>query len=323
MIPPNGAKRQRRYPPRESRARHERNCPRKSLCRCHALAGARHINGNRITYSRAPRNGPQRDREVRPMTLLSEHVFVAPGVARGARQLAATVERVATLDTRAIGAMFGLYDSYYDASSRALFEADLGNKHFVVMLREPSGALAGFSTLAVLEAEIGGTRLRAIYSGDTIIDYAHWGTQALAFTWIRFAGSIKAWAPQLPLYWFLIVKGHRTYRYLSAFSIDFHPHWQAPTPAPTREIMDALASHRFGCAYDATRGVVSFAQSRGHLRSEWALVEPEEAARPDVAFFLRSNPGYVSGDELVCLAELASGNLRPLARRVFEQGLRA
>jgi len=40
-------------------------------------------------------------------------------------------------------------------------------------------------------------------------------------------------------------------------------------------------------------------------------------------FFLRSNPGYTSGDELVCLTELTSGKLRPLARRVFEQGLRA
>src|SRR5262245_36681746 len=107
------------------------------------------------------------------MTLLSEHACVAPGSARGARQLAATVERVTTLDARAVAAMFELYDSYYDASSRALFEADLGNKHFVVMLREPSGALAGFSTLAVLEAEVEGRRLRAIYSGDTIIDHAH------------------------------------------------------------------------------------------------------------------------------------------------------
>jgi hypothetical protein len=54
----------------------------------------------------------------------------------------------------------------------------------------------------------------------------------------------------------------------------------------------------------------------------WAAVEPEETSRPDVAFFLRSNPGYTQGDELVCLTELSCSNLRPLARRVFEQGLR-
>jgi hypothetical protein len=69
--------------------------------------------------------------------------------------------------------------------------------------------------------------------------------------------------------------------------------------------------------------VVSFPSSRGHLKAEWAVIEETEASRRDVAFFLRSNPGYAGGDELVCLTELASHNLRPLARRVFEQGLSA
>jgi hypothetical protein len=260
------------------------------------------------------------------MSLTTEHRrpdAIPARPARASRQLDATVDPVAALSNRAIGAMFDLYDHYYDATSRPLFEADLRNKDYVVTLREPCGALAGFSTLAVITTEIGGQPLRAIYSGDTIIDHAHWGTQALAFTWIRFAGTVKAWAPSLPLYWFLIVKGHRTYRYLSAFSVDFYPRWDRPTPGQARDVMDHLAWRRFSEAYDARRGVVSFPRSRGHLKPEWALVEETEAARPDVSFFLRSNPGYISGDELVCLTELAPENLRPLARRVFEQGLKA
>jgi hypothetical protein len=260
------------------------------------------------------------------MSLMTEHLRTVAAPVRplpAAKQLTATIGHVSSLEERAIGAMFDLYDRYYDATARPLFEADLRNKDYVVTLREASGALAGFSTLAVLEAEIGGQPLRAIYSGDTIIDHAHWGTQALAFTWIRFAGTIKAWAPQLPLYWFLIVKGHRTYRYLSAFSVDFYPRWDTPTPPTARAIIDALAQRRFAQAYDARRGVVSFPRSRGHLKPRWAAIEETEASRDDVSFFLRSNPGYARGDELVCLTELAPGNLRPLARRVFEQGLNA
>jgi hypothetical protein len=259
------------------------------------------------------------------MTLIAEPLGAdrAPAAAPAARQLHASIDRVAALDRPAVGAMFDLYARYYDATSRALFEADLAGKDYVVTLREASGRLAGFSTLAVLDAEVGGTPLRAIYSGDTIIDHAHWGTQALAFTWIRFAGTVKAQTPALPLYWFLIVKGHRTYRYLSAFSVDFHPHWERSTPAPARAIMDALARRRFGADYDAARGVVAFPRSRGHLKPQWAAIAAEEAARPDVAFFLGRNPGYVNGDELVCLTELSAANLRPLARRVFAQGLAA
>jgi hypothetical protein len=241
---------------------------------------------------------------------------------RASSRLLADVERRSSLEGRTISQMYNLYATYYDATSPSLFEKDLDDKDWVVVLREESGMLVGFSSLAIVDAPIGGRGLRAIYSGDTIIDRAHWGTQALAFTWLRFAGTIKAQAPERPLYWFLIVKGHRTYRYLSAFSIDFYPHWQVPTPPWARAIMQQLAHQRFDGAYDSERGIVSFERSRGHLRPMWAAVQPEETSRPDVAFFLRSNPGYTQGDELVCLTELSCSNLRPLARRVFEQGLR-
>ncbi len=238
------------------------------------------------------------------------------------RQLRGHVEPVSSLDDATVTAMFDLYRSYYDAASARLFASDLREKDFVVVLRDEQDALAGFSTLALIDLMTDRRRLRAIYSGDTIIDRVHWGTQALSFAWLRFAGEVKAQVPDCPLYWFLIVKGHRTYRYLSAFSIDFYPHWREATPAWARTVMTLLAHRRFADAYDADRGIVSFPQSRGHLKAEWASVTAEERARPDVAFFLERNPGYTRGDELICLTELASGNLRPLARRVFDQGLR-
>ena len=46
-----------------------------------------------------------------------------------------------------------------------------------------------------------------------------------------------------------------------------------------------------------------------------------ERKRPDVAYFLQCNPGYASGDELVCLCELSTDNMRPLTRRLFVQGM--
>jgi hypothetical protein len=236
------------------------------------------------------------------------------------RRLSAAVVPVCEVNATTASDMFALYASYYDGTSRALFAEDLRNKDFVLTLSNEAGELAGFSTLAVLDVALSGGPVRAIYSGDTIIDQRYWGTQALAFTWIRFAGRIKAQQPERPLFWFLIVKGHRTYRYLSTFSIDSFPSWSTPTPPWAQGIMDGLASNRFGAAYDPERGVVAFAKSRGHLKGEWAAIEPDELARPEVAFFLARNPGYVHGDELVCLTELSKENLRPLARRVFQQG---
>jgi hypothetical protein len=239
------------------------------------------------------------------------------------RSLVASCEPISSLNDQAIDDMYALYARHYDATSPGLFEHDLKAKDFAVVIRNDERAIVGFSTLAIMKVAINNHPLRAIYSGDTIIEQAYWGTQALSFNWLRFAGTIKAQAPDTPLCWFLIVKGHRTYRYLSAFSRDFYPHWDNPTPPSARYVMETLAQQRFGDAFDARRGVVSFSRSRGHLKPALADIAADEAARPDVAFFLRQNPGYRHGDEMVCMTELSLDNLRPLARRVFAQGLAA
>jgi hypothetical protein len=39
-----------------------------------------------------------------------------------------------------------------------------------------------------------------------------------------------------------------------------------------------------------------------------------------VGFFLARNPGWREGDELVCLTEIAEGNLTPAGRRLWRTG---
>lgn len=235
-------------------------------------------------------------------------------------RLQAEIYPQSRLTAALVGAMFELYGRYYDAACPELFRSDLRDKDWVLLMHDREGRLQGFSTLALLETELGDTRLRALFSGDTIIDHRHWGQQTLAYTWIRFAGKLKSDSPELPLYWFLVVKGQRTYRYLQAFSRSYYPHWERATPAPLQSLMDHLARQRFGSAYRGDLGVLRFAASQGHLKPTWAEIPGAELLRPEVAFFLRRNPGYVRGDELVCLTELCPDNLRPLARRLFLQG---
>jgi hypothetical protein len=224
---------------------------------------------------------------------------------------------VGALDGATRDAMYVLYARHYDAASRARFFADLADKRYAVLLHDETGVLQGFSTLAVYEREFEGERVGILFSGDTVVDARHWGQQALAFAWLRLAGEIKARTPRRPLYWFLISKGHRTYRFLTAFSREFWPAQDRVTPPRIKALMDALARDRFGADYDAASGVIRFAQSHGHLREPFAEVSAAHRQRPEVAFFLARNPGYARGEELVCLCELAAETLQPLARRVF------
>jgi len=233
--------------------------------------------------------------------------------------LTANVRRRDELGAADAERMYALYDAYYVETSAAQFAGDLAAKDYVIELAA-DGELRGFSTLALLQLRAGGTTLRAIYSGDTIIDHRYWGEQALAVAFCRLAGAVKAADPGTPLYWFLITKGHRTYRYLGAFSREYHPHPARPTPPLAAQRIDALARAKFGGAWKPDLGIVRFERSQGQLRAQWTDPRPSLAARAEVRFFLERNPGHAHGDELCCLTELAAPNLRSYARRAFLEG---
>jgi hypothetical protein len=234
--------------------------------------------------------------------------------------IAPVLHDAASLDKAVSQEMFSLYERYYEGVSYRRFSADLADKDRVLLLRDAVGTLQGFSTLTVYERNFLGDSVRILFSGDTVVDEQHWGQQALALSWLRLAGEIKAQCPERPLYWFLISKGHRTYRYLSAFSRAFYPAPEREMPTQMRDLMAFLATDRFGAAYDADDGVLRFTESHGHLRSVYAQVSDAHRRLPQVDFFLRSNPGYTRGDELVCLCELSADNLQPIARRAFLAG---
>ncbi|MEB3830535.1 hypothetical protein [Phormidium sp. CCY1219] len=217
--------------------------------------------------------------------------------------------------------MYELYRTYYDGTSENFFWNDLSQKDYAILLWNPEGQLGGFSTLSILSRQWEGDRIRAIFSGDTIIHRQYWGEQTLPLAWCRLAGQIKAQHPHTPLYWFLIVKGYRTYRYLPLFAKVFYPTYRYPTPPPMQAIADALATQKFGEYYNPKTGLIRFPTSRGHLRGNWADIKAGIRKKPDVRYFLERNPDYYKGDELVCLMELRESNLRSHARRGFLAGL--
>lgn len=232
--------------------------------------------------------------------------------------------RASALEASAVGrdrvvAMFELFRDYYENVDLEAFERDLKAKQRVILLRS-NEEIVGFSTIGTFDFLYRGTNNRIIFSGDTIVRRDFWGDQTLALSWIREIGRIARQVPDRPLYWLLIVKGHRTYRYLPTFGLEFVPHWLGQPNRELSAMRDALARAMFGNCYDEESGILRFPGPRGNLVPECAMPSERERRRPDVDFFLRSNPGYVRGDELVCLCSLSRDNMRPFARRLFDQG---
>ena len=207
--------------------------------------------------------------------------------------------------------MLALMDGHYDAVTREVFDADLGRKDEVILLHDGGGKIRGFTTYVwnpCGEMEEGDV----IFSGDTVIDRECWGTQELVKGFCRRAGGLQRRSGR-KLFWFLISKGHRTYRYLPLFAKRFHPHPERAEPLLER-LAGEIAGKMFGAAWRADEGVIRFGDCAGHLREELDAVRD---ANRWVDFFKERNPGYLHGDELVCLTEMAEDNLRRGALAAF------
>jgi len=210
-----------------------------------------------------------------------------------------------------------LQDNFCNVTAEQ-FYADLAGKNWVILICNEAGQVVGFSTLLLYQATFEGTRIAVIYSGDTIIERDSWGSAALPRTWIQSVWQLHGeQCASLPLYWLLITSGYRTYRFLSVFWREFYPCHSAPTPARMQRMLECLARDRFGGNYDRAAGVVHLRQP---LRADLLPISENKRRDPHVAFFAAHNPGYVEGDELVCVAALTEENLTPAGRRMVTAG---
>jgi len=211
--------------------------------------------------------------------------------------------------------MFTLFQEFYQANFET-FQRDLNNKNWVILLEDTeSGSIQGFSTLAFYKSILKGEEIGVVYSGDTIIRPAFWGTPELPRAWIKSVLEIGSTLPK-PLYWLLISSGYKTYRFLTVFYKEFYPRYDQPTPPEIQGVIHYLASERFGSEYDPDLGVVRFTQGATPLRAGVAEVSERRLKDPHVSFFVKKNPGYIEGDELVCLTLINPDNFTPAGKRM-------
>ena len=208
--------------------------------------------------------------------------------------------------------MFALLESFFTGVDRAVFERDLAEKDWVVLLRDPHGRIDGFSTLMRMDVD----DVTVFFSGDTVVARHRWGTYDLPRFWAKHVFSVAATLAPRESYWFLISSGYRTYRYLPVFFREFYPSYDRPTPDGVRSLIDRIARAKFDGSYDAAAGVVRLA-TPAPLRA--GISDPEERLDrdPHVRFFVEANPNHAAGDELACLVRVSPDNVTPAGRRMI------
>jgi len=213
--------------------------------------------------------------------------------------------------------MFLLMEAYYGNSKRNDFDRDLKEKNWVLLLtEEDSGNIAGFSTQMLIPFQQNGQEVLVLFSGDTIISKEHWGSMALSLCFGELMLKLLDEYPDSLLYWMLISKGLRTYKYLPTFFIDYYPCYDKETPKFILELMRYLGEMKYPGAYDESRGIIEAKSDGQFLKQEF---QPEaNPKKPHEVFFYKANPGYNKGDELFCLAQLSMDNINPFIKRILK-----
>ena len=202
-------------------------------------------------------------------------------------------------------AMERLYRAYYEGAFEADFVRDFDAKDAVIVLRE-GGSICGFSTFKVLSV----AGMTILFSGDTVVDARCRGQVGLAGAFGHVMARLNREYDPDSLYWFLICKGARTYRFLPTFFKRYVP---GPTPDDMLEKqLRSVAAAMFPVEYEPEAGVLRFSRCKDRLRSD-ALRGDRESVR-----FRTLNPGWTAGEELCCLAPLRMDNLNARGRRVIE-----
>lgn len=239
-------------------------------------------------------------------------------------QLHAVVAPIEEIHEDLRDAMWTVFDRVYADVERFRFEQDLAEKqHVILLLDKGDQSVQGFSTLCVYDRVVEGREVVVVYSGDTVIAPGYWGQRALHAAFVKYVAACMARHPFVPVYWFLISKGYKTYLLLGRNFPEYWPRRDTPTPPWPAAVMKTFASEKFGRHFVAERGVIEFDRPMGRLRDGMAPIEPEMLDDPDVKFFIEKNPRHEVGDELCCLGKLdfeqSIYSMRRLLRHKFQR----
>jgi len=215
--------------------------------------------------------------------------------------------------------MFCLMDQYYVNTDRSKFDKDLEEKDCALVFYEDgTDHLVGFSTQKTLKLEFKGEPKGVLFSGDTIIAQEHWGSMSLTLAFWELMVDLYKKLPDRQLWWMLISKGLRTYKFLPNCFNEFYPNRQKETPECVSQFMQELGKTKFCDTYGPETGVIK-SQNNGQFLKEQFHPIPNPK-KPHEIFFTQKNPGYINGDELLCLAELRMDNINPSLLEILKRG---
>lgn len=230
--------------------------------------------------------------------------------------LKAIYKKVSKIDVHDIRQMYGIYCQYYENTTWDIFLRDLSKKTGAFVLYCPKeGRVVGFSTIMTCDIVVQGKAARSVFSGDTVIEKAYWGSRALQVAFYKFMIAEKIRYPRQSIYWLLISKGFKTYLLLAN---NFHTYYPNPehNNEHLAEVVDGYCRQMFSEYYDAKNRILDFGSDYQCLKGDVAnITETMRRENHKIDFFEQCNPEWRRGTELPCVGVFDVENM---SRYVFK-----
>ncbi len=200
--------------------------------------------------------------------------------------------------------MHAIFETYYDHGPIDTFMRDLTKKDGVFLVRRKKDqGIVGFSTLGIYHFEHEGRRVKGLFSGDTIIEKAYWGSRTLQTAFARKLLIEALKRPFSKQYWLLISKGYKTYLLLARNFPTYYPDHRQEH-AGLKDLVVNYCEQLYPGHLDQERMVLTFGEQANCLKEEVApITEALRQADPAIDFFAQRNPQWAQGHELPCVAQ--------------------
>lgn len=226
--------------------------------------------------------------------------------------------KVKDLSSGTIEAMQNILAENFENVTEVEFQSDLERKDLSFLLTDAvTGKVVGFSTQRILHLATGDA---VVFSGDTIITPSAWGELDLPRAWGKWMLSLRKELVDSQLYWFLISKGHRTYRFLSAYFKDFAPSIHRSYSEREERIILQSSSILFQQTVAKNSlgyYVLPASDHSQRLSSKLVHNSNQRKNHPEVRFFEKANPDFLKGAELVCILNFTEENMLPFCKRML------
>lgn len=164
-------------------------------------------------------------------------VSVSNEATRVVNQCRSYTVRIDKLSEQTVDEMWKMFCRYYDVEDKdsAAWVKSLMEKDVAFIIEDrTTHKMVGF-TSALLMTFSG---YRIVHSGDTVLERERWGAgKHFAYQMIKVLTKHYLSKPHLPLYWFLISKGYRTYLTMARNLTEFYPTWRRPTPPWAKDVI--------------------------------------------------------------------------------------